>query len=173
MPNYSTSPVRFASSTISIPSATSSIHLKTPVSYSNRSYELASHAFHGATGFSNDTLSDFTLQQQSVISAVASALERSLSDPEFASLPAQQQEEAAMRLIKQCQRGLQVAHAIQSAMLNPATMSHQLRAYATGNSKLEVLDQIIRAHRPSTVISSQSVVTAARIYTLPEEGAAA
>lgn len=145
-------PIRFATSTVSATTRSGS-------NINSYSRSLATLAYHSTN--SDDGAN--AAQQQSVITVVAQALERNLADPDFASLTAQEQEAAAVKLVQQCQQGLQMVNTLRSALLNPATMAHQLRANALGNNNFDVLEQILRTHRPSTVIASRATARTHRI----------
>lgn len=150
-------PIRFATSTVSA-TARSGSNLN---SYSR---SLATLAYNSSNEDSGNAA-----QQQAIITVVAQALERNFADPDFASLPAQEQEAAAIKLVQQCQQGLQMVNTLRNALLNPATMAHQLRANALGNTNFDVMEQILRTHRPSTVIASRAART--NRVTFPEDAA--
>lgn len=97
-------------------------------------------------------------QETAIIRSVALALSRAFDDPEFSQLTPGCQEDAAVMLTCQCLYGMRVAHALQGALLNPATMAHQLKSNALDKEgEYNVFAYIIGAHHPRTTVAGETV----------------
>ena len=120
---------------------------------------LTRQAFAAVNGFQPETPQQLSRQHITVFNAVAKALGRAMQFPEFSTLSGEQQRDAAVRLVVQCQQGLAMANAIQQALDNPATMAHQLMANAAVNHELNgnVFGHIALAYLPTTQLASPAV----------------
>lgn len=147
-------PIGFASARTQITPPNIFTYVPAPT-IGEQALKLARFAYVRSQGNNPASLTKDGLQSATIIQTVAKAIERAFKDEEFSRLTFEQQEIAAAQLTSQCIAGLRVVQALQGAMMNPYTMSAQLKNNALRpHDRHNVFDHIISAHRPTSTITA-------------------